>query len=163
MKYIYPIDNFIVDTDILVSEYEQVIHHRKRGKINPYVKIVVQNLFRLYRNNVWTIDSISTIMPYTNSIINQVATIYDFNTIFYRELAPCCNYRWHSDPERECYHIPLKVNMGCFFMYEDINYRMPIDRLYRVDNGMPHTFVNAGDTPRLHLMFEKRKNKGLNK
>lgn len=158
MEYIYPIDNFVVDSNNLLEEYEQVIQDNMQGHYNSHVKIIVQKVFRLYWRNTWAVDinTFATKMPYTKKIVDQVSKLYEFDTITYRLLAPCTNYRWHVDSEEKCYHIPLKVNEGCLFVYDNINYKMPINRLYIVNNSVPHTFVNASDYDRIHLMFEKK-------
>jgi hypothetical protein len=156
------IDNFEIDSSVLLAEYEHHIQDKLISHINPHVDIVVQQYLYIVWEGNWIHLNRTNNMSVTKSIVNRVATVYDFDTVVYRVLDPGTNYRWHIDVENECYHIPLKTNIGCLFVYEDKNYRMPADKLYKVKNGIPHTFVNAGDTPRIHLVFEN-KNKGINK
>ena len=152
MEKISQIENFTVDTEKLLQEYNDFIVDKLQDRINPYVKIVVQRKFHIILRG--EVNEILNKMPYTKEIIERVSNHFSFKDVTYRVLHPCTSYRWHTDKGAECMHIPLITNEGCLFVYEDVNYRMQTGKLYHVNNGVLHTFVNAGDEHRVHLMFE---------
>jgi len=102
--------------------------------------------------------------------------------ITYAVLEPLSMYKWHVDENIKIavkkksmgartwssfddfwtndvghnivYHIPLISNNGCWFLYEHKSFHMPADgSLYKVDNNVFHTFLNAGDTTRIHILI----------
>jgi len=158
MEHIYCINDFQCSTESLLLEYETNIKDKLHDRINPFVKIIAQQKFHIIKRGIWSdeILDFSSKLPYTQSIMDRVYQFCKFDTVTYRILAPCSSYRWHIDPELECYHIPLATNEGSLFVYDGMNYRMATDKLYYVNNGVPHTFVNSGDTHRIHLIFEKK-------
>lgn len=152
MNKITKIENFSVNLSLLVEEYKTFIESRLEDKMNRHVNIVVQKRFYLIHNN--RENSLLENMPYSRNIISEIKKIFNFKDVVYRSLQPCTNYRWHKDNEYECIHIPLITNDGCLFVYEDENYRMLPGFLYKVKNNIGHTFINSGDKPRIHLMFQ---------
>jgi len=79
----------------------------------------------------------------------------DFNSINYRIVNTNRCYNWHVDQGKNCMHIPLTTNDGCWFVFDNRCFRMPADgTVYIVNNERPHTFMNSGTTERLHLTFE---------
>jgi len=151
MNKVIELNNFNINLEILLNEYEH-IKNLLTDKINPYVNIVVQRKYHIIKNNI--ISKILTNMPYTEKVINQILSQYGFKDVTYRELKPCTVYNWHYDQGQFCIHIPLITNEGCFFIYENENYRLEAGKTYYVHNGMMHTFCNAGTIPRGHLTFE---------
>ena len=152
MEKIKLIENFAIDLDKLITEYLTHIEDKLQDRINPYVDIVVQRKYHIVRNNV--AKDLLESMPYTKSVIDRVREVFEFEDVTYRVLHPCTSYRWHTDAGQECMHIPLITNEGSLFVYEDSVHRLNVGQLYFVNNGIFHTFVNSGDTHRVHLMFE---------
>ena len=94
-------------------------------------------------------------LPYTREVIRKIMNIHKFDSANYRVVMPNTCYNWHVDTGQVCVHIPLITNPGCKFIYEHKAFSMPADgSAYVVNNGIPHTFMNAGSDPRLHLTFE---------
>ena len=62
----------------------------------------------------------------------------------------CTTY--HIDATKRI-HIPLITNDDCFFVIEDEIYRLPVnENYYIVDTTKRHTFVNASDKERIHIV-----------
>lgn len=136
----------------LLSEYNAV-ENELEEVLNHNNSVLVQKKYHILKCGAWNKDKDR--FPYTLSIADQIKQIFDFNSITYRSVQPNTAYNWHTDPGQICYHIPLITNPGCWFVYEHRNFSMPADgSTYIVNNGRPHTFVNAGPVPRVHLTFE---------
>ena len=144
------VDKFNVKVEPLVEEYKSFIEK----ELIPINNIpLVQMLYHLIKDDV-AVDTIKK-LDYTKKVIEHVREIFDFKDVTYRSLQPNTAYNWHKDTGKVCIHIPLITNLGCRFVYEDINYYMPANgNLYKVVNEDFHTFVNAGKLPRVHLTFE---------
>lgn len=114
---------------------------------------LVQKKYHLLKKGFWKEDK--DLFPHTLEASDQIKSIFDFNSITYRSIQPNTAYNWHVDPGQMCFHIPLITNSGCWFIYEHRCFHMPADgSVYVVNNGRPHTFVNSGFEPRVHLTFE---------
>ena len=81
-------------------------------------------------------------------------------------LNPLNCYYFHTDKnEPNRFHLVLKTNPHCFFLYKnDLNifktYHIPQNQhIYSVYAGEPHTFLNAGKTTRLHLLVTLKTSK----
>jgi len=136
----------------LISEY-MTVEDKLHDVVNHANQVLVQKKYHILKCNEWTDEK--HIFPYTLSIADQIQQFFNYNSISYRSVQPNTAYNWHTDPGEICYHIPLITNPGCWFIYEHRSFNMPADgSLYIVNNGRPHTFVNAGKTPRIHLTFE---------
>lgn len=137
--------------DELVKEYHDYIEDKL---IEPNEVYGLQKVYSIVEN--YTVKDIVKSMPETQKALDFVSTIFDFNKVTYRWISRNRAYNWHIDEERLCYHIPLITNDGCWFLYEGKSFHTPADgSLYIVNNGIPHTFVNSGSEPRVHIMFEK--------
>lgn len=55
------------------------------------------------------------------------------------------------------FHIALSSNPHCYFVFDDRDIiRIPVDgQLYAAVTQRWHTFVNAGETERIHLVFDE--------
>lgn len=148
----------------LVDEYYKFVES-KLEEVHSSPPVLVQKRYVLRVDNN-TSDLLGQ-MEYTSSIINkvieQLKDHYDCNKIVYRIVMPNTCYRWHVDTKQYCqnkkifynYHIPIITNEGCWFVYSGQSYCMPADgTLYRVQSSVPHSFMNAGNSPRVHLMFD---------
>jgi aspartyl/asparaginyl beta-hydroxylase (cupin superfamily) len=51
-------------------------------------------------------------------------------------------------------HVPLLTNDRVTFFVDGIGYRMPEGEAYEVNNMGVHAVENAGDSDRIHLIFE---------
>ena len=118
----------------------------------PAKNVLVQKKLHIIDNYVE--HDILIKLDYTRSIIEKIKFFFDFNYATYRLVMPNTVYNWHMDSGLICYHIPLISNNGCFFAYEEKNYKMLVGKLYKVQTGLFHTFFNAGPEARLHLTFE---------
>ena len=136
----------------LLQEYS-TIEDKLHDVLNHGNQVLVQKKFHILKCNEWAIEKDQ--FPYTLEIADNLKSTFDFNSITYRSILPNTAYNWHVDTGQVCYHIPLITNPGCWFVYEHRCFSMPADgSLYVVNNGRPHTFVNAGPSPRIHLTFE---------
>lgn len=54
-------------------------------------------------------------------------------------------------------HVPLMTNDYALFIVNDLAYNMKLGQAYRVDTREHHSVVNAGPTPRVHLMIDIHK------
>jgi Aspartyl/Asparaginyl beta-hydroxylase len=114
---------------------------------------LVQKKFHLIINDEMSEELAS--LPYTKSIVDMVFNIQRFNSVNYRLVLPNRCYNWHTDIGKTCVHIPLITNTGCRFVYDTKSFTMLSDgSIYVVNNGIPHTFMNAGKESRVHLTFE---------
>lgn len=137
----------------LIIEYDTFIVDKMTDVTNHGNAVLVQKKFHLINDNKQ--DELINNLPYTKSIIESASKILDFSSVTYRIIMPNTCYNWHCDEGKLCLHIPLITNIGCFFVYENRNYRMPADgSLYLVNNEKMHTFINSGNEPRLHLTLE---------
>ena len=65
----------------------------------------------------------------------------------------CLSLHW--DPDEFRFHIPVKTNDKCFFVVDDICYRMPeVGSLYLLNTTKLHTAVNASFETRDHIVFD---------
>jgi hypothetical protein len=92
--------------------------------------------------------------PYIVTVCDTIRTVFKFNHVLFRSMAPYSNLSWHRDADCDIltYHVPVTTNKGCFFISEP--WAVPMQeagQLYRVDSTSFHTFINAGSTPRVHL------------
>jgi hypothetical protein len=143
--------NLKFDITRLISEYN-LNEDKMEDVTNHGNAVLVQRKFHLLKNGVY--QDVSS-MPYTAEVIDSVMQMQEFDSVTYRIVLPNTCYNWHVDTGKFCVHIPLITNPGCRFVYETRAFSMPADgSAYVVNNGIPHTFVNAGTDPRLHLAFE---------
>ena len=152
VDYIEKIPNITFDIKSLLVEFENV-----KDKLTDVVDhgnaVLVQKKFHLMKSRRFTDDIKS--MPYTKLVAQQLLPVSYFDSVNFRYVMPNTCYNWHVDKGQLCMHIPLVTNEGSWFIYENKSISMPADgSVYMVNNGRPHTFINAGKEPRLHLTFE---------
>jgi hypothetical protein len=152
MKKINCIDDFKFNLNLLLLEYNTHISNLIKDVTNQGNQTLVQKRFHLITQN--KINPIFDKLDYTKSIVESVQEFFKCSEVVYRVLMPNTAYNWHRDLGKFCYHIPLTTNSGSRFVYEDDVFHMPVGYLYSVDNSVMHTFVNAGQTPRIHMTFE---------
>lgn len=151
----YP--NLKVNINRLLSEFNNT---KLEDVTNHNNKTLVQRKFHILKDvddyhEVITSYSKLNKFSYTLEIAETLRKTLDFNSITYRSIEPNTCYNWHTDPGKICYHIPLITNQGCWFIYEHRSFHMPATgEIYIVNNSRPHTFVNAGDSPRIHITFD---------
>ena len=153
VNFIDRLETISVNVNKLLFEYQifkdkviDVLHHGNA--------VLVQRKHHLILNHKEDVDLHKA--SYTVSIINELKKSLDFDSVTYRFVMPNTCYNWHRDTGLLCLHIPLISNPGCHFLYEHRAFPMPANgTVYIVNNGKMHTFVNAGNDPRLHLTFEK--------
>ena len=144
-----------VDTNKLLEEYLTVSSDKFESIFNRTNTVLVQKRFHLLFRNEKINNFKTKDFPYTFEVANQNLEFYNFNSITYRSIEPNTAYSWHRDPGKTSYHIPLITNLGCYFIYDSESYHMKVDDcIYTADTEVLHTFVNAGDKPRVHLTFE---------
>jgi hypothetical protein len=145
-----------VDTNKLLEEYLTIRDDKFENIWNRTDAVLVQRRFHLLFKNEKINKFETTMFPYTFEVATQIASLFNFNSITYRIVQPNTAYYWHKDSGKISYHIPLITNLGCYFIYDSESHHMPIDDcIYKADTEFFHTFVNAGDKPRVHLVFEK--------
>jgi hypothetical protein len=134
-----------VSTVQLIKEYNQYIEPLMEDVVDQHNSVLVQRRYHI---------TDYSIIPETAKITETLRESFDFTHVSYRLVMPNTCYNWHHDPGEVCYHIPLITNPGCWFVYENRSFHMPVNNsVYIVNNGRKHTFVNAGNEPRLHLTF----------
>lgn len=142
----------VVELPTMIAEYKTV--EDLLTEVDSHNnKTLVQKKLHLVKNNIESPHLIK--LAYTNTIVSKILSQYDFNAVTYRMIMPNTCYNWHVDPGKLCLHIPLVTNIGCRFVYDTRAFNMPADgSVYIVNNERPHTFINAGSEPRIHLTFE---------
>lgn len=73
--------------------------------------------------------------------------------IFRREPGTCMHLHTDDSPR---YHLAITTNPGAQFFFESSGtYHIPADGyLYKSDTTQLHTVFNAGDSPRVHMIFD---------
>ena len=133
------------DYEVLSDKLTDVTNHGN--------SVLVQKKLHLMWNNTFIPES--ELVPYTVGIVNFLKDRTQFNSVTYRSVQPNTAYNWHKDSGGLCYHIPIITNEGCWFVYENRCFNMKADgSVYKVNSSRNHTFVNAGNEPRIHLTFE---------
>jgi hypothetical protein len=63
-------------------------------------------------------------------------------------------YSIHADPSKRI-HIPIITNDQCWMVWPKSNacYQLETKRCYITDTTRPHTFINGGLEPRIHLVM----------
>ena len=146
INYIEKISDVTVDVKLLLNE-AKILDSQHWMDSFTQTKICVQE------NNLWM--NFTENMTYTKSVIDNLKKYMPFNSVYYRYVKPLTCYNWHVDIMSTCLHIPLTTNFGCKFVYEDAVFTMPADgSVYMVNNSKPHTFINAGNEPRLHITMD---------
>jgi hypothetical protein len=144
--------DMVVDLPAMVAEYKTIEHLLTEV---PWHKnnTLVQKKLHIVKGGEESPHLAK--LTYTQTIISKILSQYDFDFVTYRMMLPNTCYNWHVDPGKLCLHIPLITNVGCRFVYDTRAFNMPSDgSVYIVNNERPHTFVNAGSHPRIHLTFE---------
>ena len=144
--------DIVVDLSAMVTEYN-TIENLLTEVVSHDNKTLVQKKLHLVKNSIESPHLAN--LAYTRTIVTKILSQYDFNAVTYRMIMPNTCYNWHIDPGKLCLHIPLVTNIGCRFVYDTRAFNMPSDgSVYIVNNERPHTFINAGSDPRIHLTFE---------
>lgn len=152
VKYLEKITDYEVDINQLLTEYN-LVKHLLADRKRPNTVVLAQKLLSIVSNNV-PFHSIQ-LMPYTYKVTNELRSKYNLSSVTYRCLMPDTCYSWHTDVGKNCVHIPLITNDGCRFVYEDRSFHMPADgSVYYVNNDQPHSFMNGGKSPRVHITIE---------
>ena len=153
--WVEPISGYTVDITSLLQEFNENFASLMVDVIGAN-SVLVQKKFHLMLNHKYDDKVEGDKVLNTITIAEKIKTILDYDSINYRIVMPNTCYNWHIDTGKNCIHIPLQTNEGCLFVYDTKSFKMRADgRLYLVNNERPHTFVNSGKTPRLHLTFEK--------
>jgi hypothetical protein len=146
VEYVEVIPDIKVDLNVLRNEF---------ALIEPHITIkqFEQHKIGLMYRFVW--NELSTLIPYTKSICENLKQFCPYNSIYYRKLMPLTCYKWHFDTMKTCLHIPIITNEGCKFVYENYVCSMPANgNVYIVNNEKFHTFINAGSTERVHITLD---------
>jgi hypothetical protein len=151
VDYIEKLPNYSVDVTTLLAEANVL---KPLDWNNSSIQdVFIQRKFSLMYRFKW--NEIISSMPYTMSVLDSLKKEMPYNSVYYRYLNPYTCYNWHTDRMHTCIHIPLITNEGCKFVYTDKVFTMPADgSVYMVNNSIPHTFVNAGSNPRLHITLD---------
>jgi hypothetical protein len=69
-------------------------------------------------------------------------------------LNPTMCYTLHSDPTPRI-HIPIITNSKCFMIWPSENFltTLPAGMAYWTDTRKPHTFFNASEQKRIHIVM----------
>lgn len=150
VDYIEEVPEIKVDIEILYKEFLP-LQSRTIDQYNSGV--LVQKKYALMSQGAF--DDAIQVMPYTKQVAEIVSKFCLYNAIYYRFVMPNTCYPWHVDIMKMCVHIPIKSNQGCKFLYSDKIFSLSANgSIYLVNNEKPHTFINAGKNPRLHMTFD---------
>lgn len=142
------------DRDGILEEYYQNVEPLMKSRGDQTVETVIQKRYAVLADNEEQPELAN--MPKTRELIAILKERFNFTDATFRMLMPGTAFLWHIDPGRFCFNMPLITNEGCRFVYDKKAIFMPADgSIFAVNNGIPHTFVNAGREPRLHLTFEQ--------
>ena len=150
--YIEILPDYKVDLSKLLEEYNMV-KHLLSDHNRPDSRVLIQRALNLATGHrpTDTLDS----LPYTVGVVKHLMARYSFSTVTHRCIMPNTCYSWHTDFSKVCLHIPLITNEGCRFVYQDKAFHMPADgSVYVVNNEKPHSFMNGGTEPRVHITLE---------
>ena len=87
-------------------------------------------------------------MPYTNNLLKELK----MTRSRVMKLVPFSCYSYHQDLTKRI-HIPLVTNENCFMVIDDEIHRYPNDgNYYLVDTTKKHTFINASNRDRIHIV-----------
>ena len=151
-NYIEVLPNYNVNVSEMLEEYN-LVKHLMADRKRPNSPVLIQRALNLATDYQCT--DILKSLPYTYGVVQHLIAEYKFNTVTYRCILPDTCYSWHTDFSQVCLHIPLITNEGCRFVYEDRAFHMPADgSVYVVNNEKPHSFMNGGSQPRVHITFE---------
>ncbi len=150
--YIETLPDYNFDLSKLLEEYN-IVKHLLSDRKRPNSPVLIQRALNLAQGSRPS-DTLES-LPYTLSVVKNLMAKHHFNTVTYRCIMPDTCYSWHTDFSQVCLHIPLITNEGCRFVYEDKSFHMPANgSVYVVNNEKPHSFMNGGTEPRVHLTFE---------
>lgn len=92
---------------------------------------------------------------YAAEICDWMAKTFKINYAAFRLIPARSTVGFHTDLYvSRNHHIPVQTNRGCFFVSGNQLFNMQnVGYLYHVDSSRLHTFINAGDTDRVHLQF----------
>jgi len=143
-----------VDLDIIRSELSRLPEYD--------TQIMLQTNLNGAKDHTFGIDAVKTLngltedsfkypifdFPYINGIIEQYG--------LFRSRVMCMHektcYSYHHDFTPRL-HIPVQTNENCFFIIDDLLYRLPADgTVYLVNTTLAHTFVNASWHDRIHIV-----------
>jgi hypothetical protein len=153
--WVEPLPAFKYNVRLLVKEYQKYAAGLMTEIPADFTSnVVTQSFYHVISDS--DRKAVLDKMPYTQTVIDELYETYHFNYVGYRCLLPRRSLSWHYDEGKMCYHIPLITNPGCWFVYEGKSFHMPADgSVYIVNNQSMHTFVNAGDEPRIHFTLKK--------
>lgn len=86
-------------------------------------------------------------IPYINSLMERHGML---RSRVMRMKKKYCYFR-HTDRFARV-HIPLVTNKDNFFVLDDKVYYLPIGEVYLTDTTLYHTFVNASQEERIHIV-----------
>ena len=89
---------------------------------------------------------------YKNTIVEELIEKYKLFRTRWLWLFPMSCYSIHTDFGPRI-HIPLITNKSCLFIFPPNNiYHLEKNYVYLADTTKQHTFINASEQPRLHLV-----------
>lgn len=105
-------------------------------------------------NNVFAGTAVQNIIEVVKSIASENFGV-KIGRIRMMRLEPKTCLSYHIDPDEFRFHIPLATNKKCFFVVDDLVFRMDeVASLYKFQTNLPHTAVNASLEVRDHLVFD---------
>ena len=153
--WIEPIKGLRANVAKLLEEFKSEIADKLTDVTGTNAVLVQRKYHLMFRDEFDTEKTDLSKLPFTMEIFEKVRPLLIFNSVNYRLVMPNTAYNWHVDTGKNCIHVPLVTNRGCWFVYDNLCFRMPADgTVYLVNNERYHTFMNAGKIPRLHLTFE---------
>jgi hypothetical protein len=151
--YLDRIPNIQFDISRLVQEFNTVEGNLKDAINHVHGTLVQRKLNLIYAGSP---TEYLVNLDYTREVIQEMCALHEFDSVTYRSVLPNTCYNWHVDAGTNWVHIPIITSIGARFVFENRSFFMPADgSAYVVNNQIPHTFMNAGPVPRIHLTFAK--------
>lgn len=128
------------------------VQHRK-GICDPWALYDGLESLKEYNDNTSEKDFAELHKKFVNSEFVGILKHFNlYRTRILRLEHKTC-YKLHKDMTKRL-HIPIFTNENCFFYFPDHkkHYHLEEGKVYLVDTTKLHTFVNAYDSPRVHMV-----------
>ncbi|MEQ1723161.1 MAG: aspartyl/asparaginyl beta-hydroxylase domain-containing protein [Pseudobdellovibrio sp.] len=105
-------------------------------------------------NNVFVSTEVESLYMFVKNFAMQNYQV-NIGRVRLMRLEPKTCLTYHLDLEEFRFHVPLISNEKCFFVVNDLVYRMSdTSTLYKFKTNLLHTAVNASTEIRDHLVFD---------
>ena len=158
--YVFDKDAIIDEVLSIVDDYGEygnrlsLTHSNKTAGETLIVRMLEAFNHTPLHENIFDIFDEQYTGSHLHDMFNQVPNIGRFRIMI---MNPMSCYNLHVDPTKR-YHFVIETNKSNFFVFPEDNEscHIPCDgNMYLIDTTKPHTFVNCGDTRRIHLVLSE--------